>query len=74
MSNYFNKKKQAAINLKKFHMALDAGTDTIAKDEIIDYKYKFINLNKRFKELEKVFDFHRGIIQTINSGILTLDL
>ena len=74
MSDFYRKRREAAINLKKFHSALDAGVGTLVNDEQVDYKYKFNNLDKRFRELEKIYDFHRGIIQTISSGILTLGL
>lgn len=72
MSRRFENKKEAAITLKKFHSALEAGKNPSLLPEA-DYKYKYDLLHKRFRELEQVFDFHRGIIQSISSGIITIN-
>ncbi len=65
----------AAVTLKEFYSALEGKrkTATGAEDQS-DYKSKYLLLLKRFHELEKVFDFHRGIIQQISSGIITTDI
>ena len=73
MSRQFENKKEAAITLKKFHSALEAGSKSTVLAGEPDYKYKYNLLLKRFRELEQVFDFHRGIIQTISSGIITIN-
>jgi len=73
MSKQFDKKLEAALTLKKFYSALDADDTPPVIRNNTDYQNKYNLLLKRFNELEKVFDFHRGIIQAINSGILTLN-
>ncbi len=73
MSNQFENKKETALTLQKFYSALDAGEKDPDFQGNIDYKTKYILLLKRFQELEKIFDFHRGIIQMIDSGMFTLD-
>ncbi len=73
MSRQFENKKKAAITLNKFHSALEAGSRQPTLPGEPDYKYKYNLLHKRFRELEQVFDFHRGIIQTISSGIITIN-
>jgi len=73
MSSEFENKKESALTLQKFYSALDAGKEIPEIKDNIDYKTKYTLLLKRFQELEKIFDFHRGIIQTIDSGMMTLD-
>ena len=73
MGRQFENKKEAALTLKKFHSALESGSKSAILGNEPDYKYKYNLLHKRFRELEQVFDFHRGIIQTISSGIITIN-
>ena len=73
MSRQFENKKEAALTLKKFHSALESGGKSTLLESEPDYKYKYNLLHKRFRELEQVFDFHRGIIQSISSGIVTIN-
>ena len=73
MSQHFENKKQAALTLKKFHSALEADQSTVPIASNSDYKSKYQLLLKRFRELEQVFDFHRGITQNISSGIMTIN-
>lgn len=74
MSKRFESKKEAAVTLQRFYSALDGKADKDQGPSDNDYKYKYNLLLKRFHELEKVFDFHRGIIQQISSGLLTTDM
>lgn len=74
MSRRFENKKEAAITLKRFHSALEAEQKSTDLLRETDYKYKYNLLYKRFRELEQVFDFHRGIIQNISSGLLTINM
>lgn len=74
MSQRFENKKEAALTLKQFHSALKAEQKKLAPQEEADFKYKYNLLHQRFRELEQVFDFHRGIIQNISSGILTTNM
>ncbi len=74
MSKQFDSKKEAALTLKKFYSALGTNSEKTASSETIDYKSKYNLLLKRFRELEKVFDFHRGLIQNISSGLVTINM
>lgn len=74
MSQHFENKKQAALTLKKFHSALKAEQSTASLLNEADFKSKYQLLLKRFRELEQVFDFHRGITQNISSGIMTINM
>jgi len=73
MSQHFENKKQAALTLKKFHSALEADQSATTQADNADFKSKYHLLLKRFRELEQVFDFHRGITQNISSGIMTIN-
>ncbi len=74
MSKQYKNKKEAALTLQKFYSALEANRQPEEAPLDSDYKSKYNLLLKRFRELEKVFDFHRGIIQQISSGVITTDL
>jgi len=74
MSRRFENKKEAALTLKRFHSALEAEQKPTDPLRETDYKYKYNLLHKRFRELEQVFDFHRGIIQNISSGLITINM
>lgn len=72
MSKRLDSKKETAIRLNEFYSALDTKRKPVESENDIRYKYGL--LLKRFRELEKVYSFHRGIIQNISSGIITVDL
>lgn len=74
MSKRLENKKIAAVTLKEFYSALEGKKKSAPTIDQTDYKSKYQLLLKRFHELEKVFDFHRGIIQQISSGIITTDM
>ena len=73
MSRKLDNKKEAALTLKKFYSALDLDENHSDPLREVDYKSKYEMLLKRFHELEQVFDFHRGIIQNISSGLVTIN-
>ncbi len=74
MSKQFEIKKEAAITLNKFYSALGNEKRSGEQRAEVDYKSKYNLLLKRFHELEKVFDFHRGLIQNISSGLVTINM
>lgn len=73
MSKRFDSKKETAIRLNEFYSALDTKRKAVEESEN-DIRYKYSLLLKRFRELEQVYAFHRGIIQNISSGIITVDM
>ncbi len=72
MSKQFETKKKTAVQINKFLSALETDKPPAKNSPELSYKYEL--LLKRYEELEKVFKFHKGIIQNISSGILTIDM
>jgi PAS domain S-box-containing protein len=77
MSQRIERKKQNAERVKQIVSTLEKqnrlkSTSSDAKFKEIVEKYN--TLIERYKQLEKVYEFHRGIIQNISSGILTTDM
>ena len=71
MSKHFETKKETlsiinkAYSLKKHPVNID--------EEYRLLQEKYTELLERTKSLEKVYQFHKGVIQNISSGILTID-
>jgi two-component system, NtrC family, sensor histidine kinase AtoS len=71
MSKHFEAKKETlsiinkAYSLKKHPVNIDEEHRVLQK--------KYAELLERTKSLEKVYQFHKGVIQNISSGILTID-
>ncbi len=71
MSRKFETKKETlsiinkAYNIKKHPEVRD--------EEFRQLNDKYTKLLERTKSLEKVYQFHKGIVQNISSGILTID-
>jgi PAS domain S-box-containing protein len=77
MSQQVERKKQNAERVKR--IVLTAERQNKQKNAPSEAKFKEIvekynTLIDRYKQLEKVYEFHRGIIQNISSGILTTDM
>lgn len=77
MSQQLEHKKQNAVRVNRIVTSIEqqnkhkaASTDAKFK-EIVE---KYNTIIERYKQLEKVYEFHRGIIQNISSGILTTDM
>jgi PAS domain S-box-containing protein len=72
MNKRFEAKKETAIWLGNFYKALDAeNTSPVTADE--NWESKYTLLLQRYKKLEDAFSFHRDIVQTISSAIITID-
>lgn len=72
MSKRLDVKKEAALRLNQFYTALETKPGKPSTDDS-EVKIKYNLLLKRFKELEKVYEFHRDIIQNISGSIITID-
>jgi PAS domain S-box-containing protein len=71
MSKQFESKKESLSIINK---AYSDKSDLSSKDEKIkSLENKYELLSKRTKTLEKVYQFHKGIIQSISSGLITID-
>jgi len=71
MSKQFESKKQAiSLINKSFHDNISSGSTEIQFKEL-DKKFKL--LSERTKKLEQVYQFHKGVVQNISSGIVTID-
>jgi PAS domain S-box-containing protein len=71
MSKQFESKKESLSIINK---AYSDKSDLSAKeDKVKSLENKYEVLSKRTKALEKVYQFHKGIIQSISSGIITID-
>jgi PAS domain S-box-containing protein len=71
MSKHFESKKESLSIINK---AYSDKSDLSSKDEKIkSQEKKYEVLSKRTKALEKVYKFHKGIIQSISSGLITID-
>lgn len=72
MSEYFNQKKENASRINK--LIADMESKSALTDSLNRVNKRYQLLLERFNKLEKVFQFHKGIIQNISSGIITIDL
>ena len=71
MSKQFESKKESLSIINK---AYNDKSDLSSKDEKIrSLQEKYDLLSKRTKTLEKVYQFHKGVIQNISSGLITID-
>lgn len=71
MSDRFERKKQSGLRLRQLVDELEK--KAAAREENFVSRDKYNLLLKRFNELEKVFSFHKGLIQNMSSGILSAD-
>jgi PAS domain S-box-containing protein len=71
MSKQFESKKESLSIINK---AYNDQSDLSSKDEKINsLEKKYEILSKRTKALERVYQFHKGVIQSISSGLITID-
>ena len=71
MSKQFESKKESLSIINK---AYSDKSDLSSKNEKIkSLEKKYEVLSKRIKALEKVYKFHKGIVQSISSGLITID-
>jgi PAS domain S-box-containing protein len=71
MSKHFQSKKETVSFINKNYN--DSLSRNSLQERLYDLEEKFKTLSERTKKLEKVYQFHKGIIQNISSGILTID-
>ena len=71
MSKKFESKKESLSIINKAYS--DKSESSPKDDKIKSLENKYEVLSKRTKELEKVYQFHKGIVQSISSGLITLD-
>lgn len=72
MSKYLEQKKESIVRINRIIDNLQSVQDV--KEILEKYKYKYDKLSKQYEQLSRVFEFHKGIIQNISSGIITIDL
>jgi PAS domain S-box-containing protein len=71
MSKQFQAKKESLSYINKIYEDKPGQADWEGKYYELEEKFRI--LSERTKTLEKVYQFHKGIIQNISSGILTID-
>jgi PAS domain S-box-containing protein len=71
MSKQFETKKETLSIINKAYNQKRHPGDTDEANRVL--KEKYTELLERTKSLEQVYQFHKGIIQNISSGILTID-
>ncbi|HID40150.1 MAG TPA: PAS domain-containing protein [Calditrichaeota bacterium] len=71
MGKRLEAKKETALRLNKFYSALE-GTQQ-KEDNLKEYHSRYNLLLKRFKDLEKVYAFHRDLIQNMSGSLIALD-
>lgn len=71
MSKHFDSKKEAVSLINKAFLKDNISIPFEKKYNELEKKYKF--LSERTKNLEDVYQFHKGIVQNISSGIVTID-
>ena len=71
MSKHFDSKREAVSLINKAFLKDNISIPFEKKYNELDKKYKF--LSERTKKLENVYRFHKGIVQNISSGIVTID-
>ncbi|MCB9058796.1 MAG: PAS domain-containing protein [Calditrichae bacterium] len=72
MSKYLEQKKESIVRVNRIIDNLQSVQDV--KEILEKYKFKHDKLLKQYEKLSRVFEFHKGIIQNISSGIITIDL
>jgi len=72
MSKHFESKKETLSLINKAYNEKSDLSSRESKLKILEDKYT--TLAKRTKSLEQVYQFHKGIIQNISSGLITIDL
>ena len=71
MSKQFESKKESLSIINKAYNEESNLLSWESRFTELEDKYKI--LSKRTRTLEKVYQFHKGIIQNISSGIITID-
>jgi two-component system sensor histidine kinase AtoS len=71
MSKQFETKKESISLINKVYKDTSEELNQEVKVKSIEKKYE--TLIQRVKNLEKVYLFHKGIVQNISSGIITID-
>ena len=71
MSKQFNAKKETLSFINKIYGEQNGVSTPETKLRLLEQKYE--TLAKRTKALEKVYQFHKGVIQNISSGLITID-
>jgi len=71
MSKQFDSKKESVSLINKAFLKDNISVPFEKRFNDLDKKYKV--LTERTKKLENVFQFHKGIVQNISSGIVTVD-
>jgi len=71
MSDYLNQKKESILRVNRIIENLQSSQDV--KEVLEQYKFKYDKLAKQYEQLNQVFEFHKGVIQNISSGIMTID-
>jgi PAS domain S-box-containing protein len=71
MSKQFESKKESLSLINKTYSDRSDLSSNEKKIKSLEDKYE--SLAKRTKSLEKVYQFHKGIIQSISNGLITID-
>ena len=71
MSKQFDSKKESVSLINKAFLKDNISVPFEKRYKDLDKKYKV--LTDRTKKLENVYQFHKGIVQNISSGIVTVD-
>jgi PAS domain S-box-containing protein len=71
MSKQFQSKKETVSFINKTYNERTSITAVQEKNRELEEKLHL--LSERTKKLERVYQFHKGVIQNISSGILTID-
>ena len=71
MSKQFNSKKESVSLINRAFLKDNISVPFEKKYNDLERKYKV--LTDRTKKLEDVYQFHKGIVQNISSGIVTID-
>ncbi len=71
MSKQFDSKKETLSFINKVYGKNTNQPSSTGKLKLLQEKFE--TLSKRTKALEKVYQFHKGIIQSISNGLITID-
>jgi len=72
MSDHFKRKKENAQRVNK--LISDLESKSTLNESLSRAQKRYDHLKDQYNNLEQVFQFHKGIIQNISSGILTIDM
>ncbi len=72
MNKFLDERKKEIKRIKELTENLEKGDEL--RETLEKYRGKYTALLEKYNKLDKVFNFHKGIVQNLSSGIITTDM